>query len=85
MSDFEKAELVGTTTYGKGIMQNTVKLSNNGGLRLTVAKYRTAKSECFHGEGLVPDYEVELTENSDITSLEPEKDPQLKKAIEILK
>lgn len=84
MRDFGKAELVGTTTYGKGIMQNTVKLSNNGGLRITVAEYRTARSECFHGKGLEPDYEVELTEDSDITSHDPEKDPQLKKALQIL-
>lgn len=85
MRDFDKAQLVGTKTYGKGIMQNTIGLSNNGGLTITVAEYRTAKSECFHGEGLQPDYEVELPEGTDISSPDPEKDPQLKKAMEILK
>lgn len=85
MRDFDKAKLVGTTTFGKGIMQNTIPLSNGGGLRITVAEYRTAKSECFHGEGLVPDYEVELPEGMDISKPDAEKDPQLKKAIEILK
>lgn len=85
MRDFNKAKLVGTKTYGKGIMQNTIALSNNGGLTLTVAEYRTAKSDCFHGDGLYPDYEVELPENTDITYPDPEKDTQLKKAIEILK
>ena len=85
MRDFGKAELVGTTTYGKGIMQTTIKLSNNGGLRMTIAEYRTANSDCFHEEGLTPDYEIQLPENTDITIPDAEKDPQLKKAIEILK
>lgn len=85
MRDFEKAELVGTKTFGKGIMQNTIGLSNDGGLTLTVAEYRTAHSDCFHGEGLIPDYEVELPEGTDISIPDEKKDPQLKKAIEILK
>ncbi len=85
MRDFEKAELVGTKTFGKGIMQNTIGLSNDGGLTLTVAEYRTAYSDCFHGEGLVPDYEVELPEGTDISIPDIQKDPQLKKAVEILK
>ncbi len=85
MRDFGKAELVGTKTFGKGIMQNTMPVSNGGGLRITVAEYRTAKSDCFHGEGLVPDYEVELPEGTDISEPDTEKDPQLKKAVEILK
>lgn len=84
MRDFDKAKLVGTKTFGKGIMQNTIGLSNDGGLTLTVAEYRTAKSECFHGEGLYPDYEVELPEGTDISSPDPENDPQLKKALEVL-
>ena len=84
MRDFDKAKLVGTKTFGKGIMQNTMELSNDGGLTLTVAEYRTAKSECFHGEGLQPDYEVELPEGTDISSPDPKNDPQLKKALEIL-
>lgn len=85
MRDFEKAKLVGTQTYGKGIMQNTIPISNGGALKITVAKYRTAKSDCFHGVGLTPDYIVELPEGTDISIPDPEKDPQLKKAMEILK
>ncbi len=85
MRDFDKAVLVGTKTFGKGIMQNTIPLSNKGGLTLTVAEYRTAKSECFHGEGLTPDYEVILPEGTDISKPNLETDTQLKKAVEILK
>lgn len=88
LRDFKGSLLVGKNTFGKGIMQNTYNLDNGGGLRLTVAKYRTVKSECYHGVGLAPDYEVELPEKYAETAIEeiPEnEDSQLKKAIEILK
>lgn len=87
LRDFGKAVLIGNNTFGKGIMQNTYNLDNGGGLRLTVAKYRTIKSECYHGEGLSPDYEVALPKEYLETAVEdiPEKDDsQLIKAIEIL-
>lgn len=88
LRDFDKAVLVGKNTFGKGIMQNTYNLENGGGLRLTVAKYRTVKSECYHGVGLAPDYEVDIPEKYAQTAIEdiPEnEDTQLQKAIEILK
>ena len=87
LRDFGKAELVGKNTFGKGIMQNTYNLDNGGGLRLTVAKYRTVKSECYHGVGLAPDYEAELPEKYTETSIEdiPEsEDTQLQKALEVI-
>lgn len=88
LRDFDKAVLVGKNTFGKGIMQNTYNLDNGGGLRLTVAKYRTVKSECYHGVGLAPDYEADIPEKYAQTSIEdiPEnEDTQLQKAIEVLK
>ncbi len=85
LRDFNKAKLVGKNTFGKGIMQNVIGLTNGGGLRITVAKYKTAKSECYHEIGLAPDFEVELPENTDISDPDPQNDPQLKKALEILK
>ncbi len=85
LRDFDKAELVGTTSFGKGIMQVTTALEDGGGLTLTVATYQTTRSECYHGTGLTPDVEVEAGEETDITAIDPETDPQLAKAIEILK
>lgn len=85
LRDFDKAKLVGKNTFGKGIMQNTIKLKNGGGLKITVATYKTAKSECYHKKGLAPDYEIDIPDNTDISTANPEKDTQLKKAIEILK
>lgn len=84
LRDFNKAELVGKNTFGKGIMQNTIALKNGGGLKITVATYKTAKSECYHKVGLAPDYDIDLPEETDISKLDPQNDTQLKKAIELL-
>ena len=58
LKDFGKASLVGVKTYGKGVMQATTEFED-GAVVLTVAKYKTAKSECYDGVGLTPDYQVE--------------------------
>ncbi len=84
LRDFGKAQLVGEKTFGKGIMQDTFTMSNGGAMKLTVAKYRTTKSECYHEIGLTPDYEVKLPEGVDISAPDITKDPQLKKAIDLL-
>ena len=88
LRDFGKAVLVGQNTFGKGIMQNTYNLDNGGGLKLTVAKYRTVKSECYHGLGLKPDYETALPDKyseNQSDDIPENEDTQLQKAIEILK
>ncbi len=85
LRDFEKAELVGTTTFGKGIMQVTRKLEDGGGLTLTIATYQTTRSECYHGVGVVPDVEVAAGEETVIADADPQTDPQLAKAIEMLR
>ncbi|WP_044976526.1 S41 family peptidase [Ruminococcus sp. HUN007] len=77
LHDFKGAELVGETSYGKGIMQDTFSLSNGSTVVLTVAEYKTTKSDCYHGIGLKPDYEV--------LPAEGDKDVQLEKAMEVIK
>lgn len=76
LKDFGKAEIVGTTTYGKGVMQTTAELSDGGAVVLTIAEYKTTVSECYDGIGITPDYVVE-NENED-------SDEQYKKAVEII-
>ena len=68
LRDFKQAKLVGTQTFGKGIMQATVPLDDGGGLTLTIARYQTTKSECYHGVGLTPDIVVELDSDSETDS-----------------
>ncbi len=85
LHDFDKAFLVGTTTYGKGVMQDTKQVSG-GAVTLTVATYQTVKGECYHGIGITPDYEVEPTEGFVIDFDNPnlEEDLQLMEAYERL-
>ncbi|MDE6784969.1 MAG: PDZ domain-containing protein [Ruminococcus sp.] len=76
LRDFGKASLVGSQTYGKGVMQDIREFSNGTALILTVAEYKTAFSPCYNGIGLTPDYPVENEEDG--------IDAQYNKAVEIL-
>lgn len=86
LSDFDKAFLVGETTYGKGVMQDTREVAG-GAVTLTVATYQTVRGECYHGIGITPDYEVSLSEDFVLDYENPDEkgDSQLKTAIENLK
>lgn len=75
LRDFAGAILVGETTYGKGVMQQTTEFNKNGAVVLTVARYKTAASECYDGVGISPDYSIS-NESEDI-------DDQYNKAVEI--
>ena len=84
--DFEKGKLIGTKTYGKGIMQETFALSDGSAVRLTVAYFNPPSGINFHKIGLFPDFEVELTEEEQkyYYLLDDQADPVIKKAVEIL-
>lgn len=64
MQDYDKAVLVGTTTFGKGIVQSVFDLSDGTALKLTTSKYYTPKGRNIHDTGLEPDIEVELREET---------------------
>jgi carboxyl-terminal processing protease len=78
--------LVGNQTFGKGIVQNLYDLPDGSAVKLTVAKYYTPNGICIQGEGLVPDYIVEVDAATALRagSLEPEDDAQLQKALEVV-
>jgi len=81
IQDLNRAPLVGTTTFGKGSVQNWIALSDNqGAVRITIARWLTPSERQIHEVGLAPDYEVEFTEQDFIDEL----DPQLDKAVEVL-
>lgn len=81
VQDLGRGPLVGTTTFGKGSVQNWIELDNDqGAVRVTIARWLTPNERQIHEIGLAPDYEVELTEQDLIDEL----DPQLDKAIEVL-
>ena len=77
LHDFKDVPLIGEQTYGKGVMQTTNRLADGGGLTLTVARYQTTVSECYHGVGLTPDEIVEPGEETVISAIDPDTDPQL--------
>lgn len=76
LRDFGKAAIVGEQTYGKGVMQDITELDDGDALVLTVAKYKTAYSECYDGIGVTPDYPVENGDDG--------IDMQYNKAVEVV-
>ena len=85
IQDYGIGTIVGTTTFGKGIVQRTFYLSDGTGVKLTVAKYYTPKGHDIHKKGITPDVEIELDEElKNQSSISHEEDNQLQKAIEVL-
>ena len=74
-------KLIGESSFGKGSVQELEKLKGGSSLKITIAKWLTPKGELITDKGLEPDVKVEITEE-DVAA---EKDPQLDKAIEIIK
>lgn len=72
------AKIVGTKTFGKGVMQEIVPVSSGGALKLTIEEFRTPNGNVINKKGIEPDVTIEDNQ-------ETEKDEQLQKAIEILK
>ncbi len=84
MKDTDTAELVGTTTFGKGIVQSILPLSDGTAIKITVAKYFTPAGNDIHEIGIEPDYEVELEDRTNAVNLDYEDDLQLQKAEEVI-
>lgn len=80
MKDYHRAKIIGTKTYGKGMVQKIIPMPNETGLNLTIAKYLTPKGKDINKKGISPDIEVEFTKN-DITQ---HKDVQLETAKRIM-
>ena len=86
LQDNERAKLVGTKTYGKGVIQTVLSLADGSGLKITTEQYYTPKEISIHKKGIEPDEEVKLPESvKNIYAVEENEDTQLQKAIEMLK
>lgn len=77
MMDYGRCRVVGTKTFGKGIVQEVLQLSDGSGIRLTMADYFTPNGNNIHGVGITPDYVVEAEDG--------EEDVQMRKALEVLR
>ena len=86
LKDLGKAKIVGTKTYGKGVIQEVLSRPDGSGLKITTEKYLTPNKTEIHKIGIEPDEKVELPkEITSIRDLNKDNDTQLKKAIEMLK
>ena len=81
IKDFKWGTIIGTQTFGKGIVQDILPLGDGSGLKITVAHYYTPSGFDLHGKGITPDIEVELDETAVYGE---DSDNQLKAAIEKL-
>ncbi len=85
IQDYGLGTLVGTTSFGKGIVQNIYRLADGSAVKLTVSKYYTPKGRNIHGTGIEPDVKVELDKEAQSQlSLDEHLDNQLKKAVEVV-
>lgn len=78
LKDNNIAKIVGTKTFGKGVMQEVVPVSSGGALKLTIKEFKTPNGDTINKEGINPDIEVKEIKDNDT-------DEQLQKAIEELK
>ncbi len=85
LKDNNKATVIGTKTYGKGIIQTLFSLSDGSGLKITTAEYYTPNGETIHNVGVTPNIEVKIPDDvKNPYALSNEEDSQLYKAIEEL-
>lgn len=86
LKDYEYATLVGKTTYGKGIVQNIIRLSDGDAMKITTAKYFTPKGNDIHKIGVTPDVEVDYEYSGpEEETYDKQYDSQFLKAVEIMK
>lgn len=89
--DYDAGVLLGTKTFGKGVVQNVIDLGDGTGVKITTAQYFTPSGECIHEVGLTPDVELELDIDENIVNryginnIPHEEDNQLQKAMEMLR
>jgi carboxyl-terminal processing protease len=85
MRDFKRATIIGTKTFGKGIVQDNIPLNDGSAVKITVARYYTPSGECIHKKGIKPDivldYKFLGSNNQDY---DISLDNQVQKAIETL-
>ncbi len=86
LKDHEKAKIVGTKTYGKGVIQQLMTLQDGSGLKITSEEYLTPNKTKINKIGIEPDEKIELPEElKNKLTIEEKDDTQLQKAIEMLK
>ena len=85
LKDNNRTKVIGTKTYGKGVIQSVFNLSDGSGLKITTAEYFTPNGIEINKKGITPDIEVKLPDTvKSVYAVEEKDDTKLKKAIEEL-
>ena len=85
LKENNRATVVGETTYGKGVIQELITLSDGSGVKITIEEYYTPNKNKINGVGIKPDIEVHLPDGVDsIYNIERKDDTQLQEAIKVL-
>ncbi|WP_294186985.1 S41 family peptidase [uncultured Clostridium sp.] len=86
LRDYEAGTIIGTTSFGKGIVQQLIEFKDgNGGLKVTTSKYYTPNGENIHKIGIKPDIEVEIPKDILEKEYDRSTDPQFNKGLEVIK
>lgn len=78
-------KIVGTKSYGKGVIQTIYSLTDGSGLKLTTNEYYTPNHNTINKIGIIPDVEIEFPEEENLYTVEKKNDTQLQKAMELLR
>lgn len=82
LQDYDRATIIGNQTFGKGLIQNWIPLDgDNGAVRVTIARWLTPDGRQIQGQGLAPDFPIDLT----LEDFDAGLDPQLDKALALIK
>ncbi len=84
IQDYKLGTLVGTTTFGKGIVQQVIAMDDGSAIKITISSYFTPNGRNIHGTGIEPDVECEF-DGKTYYSTEDHYDNQLEKAKEVLR
>lgn len=86
VQDHGVGTIIGTQTFGKGIVQTIRRMSDGSAIKYTMAKYFTPKGQDIHGHGVTPDIVEELSDEfNNLTEYDASKDNQLQKAIDVVR
>jgi carboxyl-terminal processing protease len=80
LQDYKDAAIIGMKTFGKGSVQTLLNLDDGSSVKITIAKWLTPKGRSINDEGIMPDYEVDLT----LENFNANKDPQMEAAVKYL-
>ena len=81
VQDYGTGEIVGVTTYGKGVVQQIIGLKDGSSIKVTISEYFAPSGRSINGEGVTPDVEVEYERDEE----NPDADNQLDKALEVIR